>query len=145
QTELLKAARLSGVEQFVGSLPQGYDYQVGEGGCNLSGGQRQRIAIARALIANPAILILDEATSALDYASEAHIQRNLSLIGADRTVLIVAHRLSSVRDCDQILVLDAGRVVDRGTHAELLARDGLYSDLWRLQTEGFSSKEVRYA
>jgi len=145
QTELLKAARLSGVEQFVGSLPQGYDYQVGEGGCNMSGGQRQRIAIARALIANPAILILDEATSALDYASEAHIQRNLSLIGADRTVLIVAHRLSSVRDCDQILVLDAGRVVDRGTHAESLARAGLYSDLWRLQTEGFSSKEVRYA
>ena len=145
QTEVLRAAELSGATEFIGRLPQGFDYSVGEGGCNLSGGQRQRIAIARALIANPAILIMDEATSALDYESEALIQRNLHQIGANRTLLIVAHRLASVRDCDQILVLDKGSIIDRGTHAELLSREGLYADLWRLQTEGYSHKEVRYA
>ena len=145
QTEVLRAAELSGATEFIGRLPQGFDYSVGEGGCNLSGGQRQRIAIARALIANPAILIMDEATSALDYESEALIQQNLNQIGANRTLLIVAHRLASVRDCDQILVLDKGSIIDRGTHAELLSREGLYADLWRLQTEGYSHKEVRYA
>ena len=145
QTEVLRAAELSGATEFIGRLPQGFDYSVGEGGCNLSGGQRQRLAIARALIANPAVLIMDEATSALDYESEALIQRNLNQIGANRTLLIVAHRLASVRDCDQILVLDKGSIIDRGTHSELLSREGLYADLWGLQTEGHSHKEVRYA
>jgi len=145
QTEVLRAAELSGATEFIGRLPQGFDYSVGEGGCNLSGGQRQRIAIARALIANPAILIMDEATSALDYESEALIQQNLNQIGANRTLLIVAHRLASVRDCDQILVLDNGQIIDRGTHKELLGREGLYADLWRLQTEGYSGKEVSCA
>jgi ABC-type multidrug transport system fused ATPase/permease subunit len=88
---------------------------------------------------------MDEATSALDYESEALIQRNLHQIGANRTLLIVAHRLASVRDCDQILVLDKGQIIDRGTHKELLGRDGLYADLWHLQTEGYSHKEVRCA
>ena len=145
QREVSRAAKLAGATQFIGALPQAYDYRVGEGGCNLSGGQRQRIAIARALISNPAILILDEATSALDYESEAHIQRSLSQIGTDRTLLIVAHRLSSVCDCDQILVLDAGHIVDRGTHEELLSRKGLYRTLWALQTQGLSQQEVSYA
>jgi subfamily B ATP-binding cassette protein HlyB/CyaB len=145
QAEILNAAQLAGATEFIGRLPKGMDYAVGEGGCNLSGGQRQRIAIARALIANPAILIFDEATSALDYESEALIQRNLNQIGANRTLLIVAHRLASVRDCDQILVLDKGQIIDRGTHTELLNRAGLYADLWRLQTEGCSDKEVRCA
>ena len=145
QAEVLRAAELSGATEFIGRLSKGFDYSVGEGGCNLSGGQRQRIAIARALIANPAILILDEATSALDYESEALIQRNLNQIGANRTLLIVAHRLASVRDCDQILVLDKGQIIDRGTHTELLEKPGLYADLWQLQTEGYSHKEVHCA
>lgn len=144
QAEVTRAAELAGADDFVRQLPQGYDYEVGEGGCNLSGGQRQRVAIARALIANPAVLILDEATSALDYESEALIQRNLAQIGANRTLLIVAHRLASVRDCDQILVLDRGQIIDRGTHNELISRDGLYADLWHLQTQGYSHKEVDY-
>jgi len=145
QTEIARAADLAGATEFIGLLPHGYDYSVGECGSNLSGGQRQRIAIARALISDPAILIMDEATSALDYESEAHIQRSLSQIAANRTLFIVAHRLASVRDCDQIVVMDAGRIVNQGTHAELLSQPGLYSDLWQLQTQGYQHKEVDHA
>lgn len=147
QTEVIKAAEIAGAMSFIGDLPQGFDYQVGEAGCNLSGGQRQRIAIARALIANPSVLIMDEATSALDYESEAHIQKNLNTIGASCTLLIVAHRLASVCQCDKILVLENGRITDSGTHDELLARPGLYSRLWALQTHGVTdeSTEVSYA
>lgn len=148
QTEVVKAAETAGAMSFIGDLPQGFDYPVGEGGCNLSGGQRQRIAIARAIIGNPAVLIMDEATSALDYESEAHIQRNLNTIGAQSTLLIIAHRLASVRQCDQILVIEEGRISDRGTHAELLSRPGLYTQLWQLQTQGMSDDsglEVSYA
>ena len=147
QAEVMRAAEIAGAMSFIGDLPQGFDYQVGEAGCNLSGGQRQRIAIARALIANPSVLIMDEATSALDYESEAHIQRNLNTIGASCTLLIVAHRLASVCQCDKILVLEKGRIIDSGTHDELLARPGLYSRLWALQTNGVTdqSMEVSYA
>jgi len=128
-----RAARLSGAHEFILGLPEGYDTLVGEHGCNLSGGQRQRIAIARALVTDPRVLILDEATSALDYESEQVIQQNLARMCEGRTVLIVAHRLRTVRMASQILAIDAGRLVERGTHAELMQLGGYYARLQRLQ------------
>lgn len=129
-----RAARMAGAHDFIAELPEGYDTPVGEQGSLLSGGQRQRIAIARALFANPRILILDEATSALDYESEAIIRRNMAQICQGRTVLVIAHRLSAVRHAHQIIVLDKGRIVEAGRHDELVRRDkGLYAHLWRLQ------------
>jgi subfamily B ATP-binding cassette protein HlyB/CyaB len=131
---VIGAARLAGAHEFILELPEGYDTVVGEHGATLSGGQRQRIAIARALITNPRILIFDEATSALDYESERVIQNNMKAICQQRTVLIVAHRLSAVRDANRIIVLDRGQIVEQGTHAELLAHEaGHYSRLHRLQ------------
>ena len=130
----MHAARLSGAHDFISELPQGYDTLVGEHGTGLSGGQRQRIAIARALFTNPRILILDEATSALDYESEAILQRNMAAICQGRTVIIIAHRLSSVRQAHRIIVMDRGRIVEEGTHDTLRQRPrGLYAHLWALQ------------
>lgn len=131
---VVAAARLAGAHDFVVSLPQGYDTQIEERGTNLSGGQRQRLAIARALITNPRILILDEATSALDAESEEIIQKNLKAMAAGRTVLIIAHRLSAIRQCDTIIALEAGRIVERGSHDELLRAGGRYADLHRRQS-----------
>lgn len=131
---VVAAARLAGAHDFVVSLPQGYDTIIEERGTNLSGGQRQRLAIARALITNPRILILDEATSALDAESEEIIQRNLKAMAAGRTVLIIAHRLSAIRQCDTIIALEAGRIVERGSHEELLRAGGRYADLHRRQS-----------
>lgn len=132
--QVMHVAHLAGAHEFISALPQGYDSVVGEQGSSLSGGQRQRIAIARALFTNPRILILDEATSALDYESEAIIQRNMQQICHGRTVLIVAHRLTSVRHADRIVVVDAGQVLETGTHDELLrSPQGLYARLWRMQ------------
>jgi len=128
------AARAAEAHDFIAALPQGYASPVGERGASLSGGQRQRIALARALYRDPAILVLDEATSAVDNETEAAIQRSLARIAHQRTTLIVAHRLSTVRQADAIHVLDRGRVVESGTHAQLLARGGAYAALWRLQT-----------
>ncbi|WP_426336057.1 type I secretion system permease/ATPase [Pseudoduganella sp. R-31] len=128
------AASLAGVDAFADALAEGYDSEVGERGAALSGGQRQRVALARALITDPRILILDEATSALDYESEAAIMQRLPDIVAGRTVISIAHRLNTIRHADRILVMDDGRVAEDGTHEELLARDGLYARLWRLQT-----------
>ncbi len=131
---VIQAARLAGAHEFILELPEGYDTVVGEHGATLSGGQRQRIAIARALIVNPRILIFDEATSALDYESERIIQNNMKAICQGRTVLIIAHRLSAIRDAHRIVVLDRGQIVEHGTHAELLAREaGHYSRLHHLQ------------
>ena len=131
---VIAAAKLAGAHEFILELPEGYDTLVGEHGANLSGGQRQRIAIARALVTNPGILILDEATSALDYESERIIQQNMRAICQGRTVFIIAHRLSAVRQADRILVVDDGRIVEQGSHDALLQQRGIYSRLHALQT-----------
>jgi subfamily B ATP-binding cassette protein MsbA len=131
--EILAAARSARVDEFAEKLADGYDTLVGERGVRLSGGQRQRISIARALLADPRILILDEATSSLDTSSEALIQEALSHLLVGRTTFVIAHRLSTVRRADQILVVNQGRIVERGTHAALLAQGGLYADMDRLQ------------
>ena len=131
---VMDAARLAGAHDFILELPEAYDTVVGEHGASLSGGQRQRIAIARALIANPRILIFDEATSALDYESERIIQNNMKAICQERTVIVIAHRLSAVREANRIIVLDRGQIVEQGTHAELLKHEaGHYSRLYRYQ------------
>jgi subfamily B ATP-binding cassette protein HlyB/CyaB len=130
---VIVAAKLAGAHEFILELPEAYDTVVHERGSSLSGGQRQRVAIARALVGNPRILILDEATSALDYESERVIQQNMRLIAKDRTVLIIAHRLSAVRHADRIITLDRGRVVEDGTHDELLRKGGSYATLFRTQ------------
>ncbi|WP_137924499.1 type I secretion system permease/ATPase [Cupriavidus sp. 2SB] len=132
---VVKAAQLAGAHEFISELPEGYDTQVGEHGATLSGGQRQRIAIARALMSNPRILIFDEATSALDYESERVIQQNMKAICHGRTVLIIAHRLSAVRDANRIVVMDKGQIVEIGSHSELLAQRGSqYAQLHAIQT-----------
>lgn len=132
-TDAVRAARLAGAEEFIERLPQGYETQIEEGSPNLSGGQKQRLAIARALIHDPRLLILDEATSALDPESEALVNANIHRIAHGRSMLIVSHRLSSLVDCHQILVLDQGRMVDIGPHKELLERCSVYRQLWLQQ------------
>jgi len=133
---VIEAATQAGAHDFILELPEGYDTLIGERGGTLSGGQRQRIAIARALVTNPRILILDEATSALDYESESIIQANMRHICKGRTVFTIAHRLSTVRDCDRIITIEAGEVVEDGTHTSLLKTDGRYSKLWQAQASG---------
>jgi ATP-binding cassette subfamily B protein len=128
-----KAAIIANAHQFISQLPDSYDTWVGERGVNLSGGQRQRIAIARAVLLNPRILILDEATSALDSESEALVQEALERLMSGRTVFIIAHRLSTVRRCDRILVLEKGQIVESGTHEELLALSRRYARFYAQQ------------
>ena len=132
--QVIESAKLAGAHEFILQLPEGYDTMVGERGASLSGGQRQRIAIARALIGNPRILIFDEATSALDYESENAIQANMRRICRGRTVIIIAHRLSTVRGADRIITIEAGRVIEDGTHDELVVSGGRYAMLHRLQS-----------
>lgn len=133
QGEIEAAANAACIHDFVRSLPDGYDTMVGERGLKLSGGEKQRVAIARTLLKNPAILIFDEATSALDSKAELAIQAELRAIAADHTALVIAHRLSTVVDADQILVLEAGRIVERGRHHDLVARGGVYTKMWARQ------------
>ena len=132
--KIIAAAKLAGAHEFITELPNGYDTIIEERGSSLSGGQRQRIAIARALVNNPRILIFDEATSALDYESERIIQQNMASICKGRTVFIIAHRLSTVRECDQIITIEKGEITETGTHDELLRRGGRYAYLWSSQT-----------
>jgi ATP-binding cassette subfamily B protein len=135
RAEIEEAARRAHIHDFVMSLPDGYDTMVGERGLKLSGGEKQRVAIARVVLKAPKILLFDEATSALDTRTEREIQASLAEVAADRTTLVIAHRLSTVIDADQILVLDGGRVAERGDHRELLARGGLYATMWARQQE----------
>jgi len=133
-TQIVEAACIAEAEEFINELPQGYDTVVGERGQKLSGGQKQRIAIARAILKDPPILILDEATSAVDNETEAAIARSLEKITQNRTTIAIAHRLSTIRHSDCIYVMDRGQLIERGTHEELLAKDGAYASLWRVQT-----------
>jgi ATP-binding cassette subfamily B protein len=134
EDQVLRAAQLAEADTFIRALPQGYDTIVGERGQKLSGGQRQRLTIARAIVRDPAVLVLDEATSAVDNETEAAIQRSLDHVAADRTTIVIAHRLSTVRHAHRIHVLEAGEVIEAGTHDELVAAGGLYAALWRVQT-----------
>jgi ATP-binding cassette, subfamily B, bacterial MsbA len=134
--EIERAARAAYAHEFITELPKGYLTNAGERGVQLSGGQRQRIAIARAFLKNAPILILDEATSALDNESEREVQRALDELMENRTALVIAHRLSTIRHADEIVVLDRGRVVERGSHAALVDRPGVYARLLRAAEEG---------
>jgi ATP-binding cassette subfamily B protein len=140
--EVHEAARAAHVHDFITSLPKGYESQVGERGLKLSGGEKQRVAIARALLKNPRILIFDEATSALDSRAEKAIQAELERISQGRTTLVIAHRLSTVMDADQILVLARGRVVERGSHVQLLELKGEYARMWALQQQQAEAQQV---
>ena len=131
--QIEQAARIANADEFIQQMPEGYDTVIGENGSNLSGGQRQRLAIARALLRDCPILLLDEATSALDTESERHIQGALEALAKDRTTLVIAHRLSTIEQADEILVVDDGRIIERGTHAELMARNGAYALLRNTQ------------
>ncbi|MGE5516590.1 MAG: ABCB family ABC transporter ATP-binding protein/permease [Bacteroidota bacterium] len=141
QDEIEQAARLARIHDFVLSLPDGYDTRVGERGLKLSGGEKQRVAIARTILKGPAILLFDEATSALDTHTEKEIQASLREVSKNRTTLVIAHRLSTVVDCDEIIVLEQGRIAERGRHADLLARDGRYAEMWHKQQEAAQLQE----
>jgi len=140
--EVEEAARLAQIHDFIVKLPDGYETAVGERGLKLSGGEKQRVAIARTILKAPHILLFDEATSALDTHTEKEIQASLRQVSANRTTLIIAHRLSTVVEADEILVLDQGKVVERGTHAKLLAKDGAYAGMWRRQQEAAAAGEL---
>jgi subfamily B ATP-binding cassette protein HlyB/CyaB len=131
---VIYAAQLAGAHDFILGLPEGYDTMIGERGASLSGGQRQRIAIARALAVDPRVLIFDEATSALDYESEAAIQANMRRICQNRTVILIAHRLTTLRHASRIIAIEQGRIVEDGAHEALLRAGGRYAQLWRLQS-----------
>jgi ATP-binding cassette subfamily B protein len=133
--EIINAAKLANIHDFIESLPDGYDTAVGERGLKLSGGEKQRLAIARVILKGSPILIFDEATSSLDSKSEKMILEALSSVAQTHTTLVIAHRLSTVIDSDQILVMDKGRIIEQGTHQDLLAQAGLYADMWALQQQ----------
>ena len=141
ESEIKDAARLAQIDKFITLLPMGYDSMVGERGLKLSGGEKQRVAIARTILKNPPILLLDEATSALDTGTEREIQSALNEISRNRTSLVIAHRLSTVVDADEILVLDHGQIIERGRHAELLALNGHYASMWNKQREAAAARE----
>jgi ABC-type transport system involved in Fe-S cluster assembly fused permease/ATPase subunit len=143
QDEAIQAAKSAHIHEFVESLPDGYDTLVGERGLKLSGGEKQRVAIARTILKNPPILVFDEATSALDSKTEKSIQRELESIAVNHTTLVIAHRLSTVMDADEILVMDAGRIVERGTHVALLKKNDVYARMWELQLQEKKGSELK--
>jgi len=143
QEEIEQAARMANIHDFITTLPQGYDSTVGERGLKLSGGEKQRIAIARAILKNPPIMVFDEATSSLDSAAEKVINHSLKEISRQHTTLVIAHRLSTIADADEILVMDAGRIVERGTHNELVNMQGDYARMWRLQQEQRDTEDLK--
>ncbi|HEX3018214.1 MAG TPA: ABC transporter ATP-binding protein [Caproicibacter sp.] len=138
--EILQAAKSAGIHEFISSLPDGYDTYVGERGTRLSGGQKQRIAIARVFLKNPAVLILDEATSALDNESERHIQESLDRLSKNRTTIVIAHRLSTIRNADEIIVIADDGISERGTHQELLEKNGIYAKYYSMQFDGMETE-----
>ena len=140
--ELKQAADRAQISHFIDILPEGFDTMVGERGLKLSGGEKQRVAIARTLLKAPPILILDEATSALDTHTEQEIQSALDLVSANRTTLTIAHRLSTIVNADEIIVLRAGEIVERGTHRVLLDAGGLYAEMWQMQREATEAEEA---
>jgi ATP-binding cassette subfamily B protein len=140
--EVKDAARMAQIDSFIASLPEGYDTQVGERGLKLSGGEKQRVAIARTLLKAPPILVLDEATSALDTFTEREIQEALDKVSVGRTTLVIAHRLSTVVNADEIIVLDKGLIAERGTHRQLLKQKGIYAALWNRQREVAEAEET---
>jgi ATP-binding cassette, subfamily B, bacterial len=142
EAEIRRAAHAAHVTEFAEALPDGFDTMVGERGIKLSGGQRQRVALARAILRDAPVLLLDEATSALDSESEVLVQEALWRLMEGRTAIVVAHRLSTVVRMDQLIVLDQGRIVEQGTHSELLDVDGTYAKLWRHQSGGFLDEAV---
>jgi ATP-binding cassette subfamily B protein len=141
--EIIEAARAAHIHEFVETLPDRYDTIVGERGLKLSGGEKQRVAIARTLLKNPPILVFDEATSALDSRTEKAIQAELQEIATNHTTLVIAHRLSTIMDADQILVMEHGQIVERGTHGGLLAQGGAYAHMWALQQQEQKEEEQR--
>jgi len=145
QVQIEEAARGAAIDQFIAALPERYEAMVGERGLKLSGGEKQRVAIARTLLKNPPILVLDEATSALDSRTEQAIQETLDRVSESRTTIMIAHRLSTIVNADQIVVLDHGRVAERGTHEQLLDKDGLYAELWQRQAEAQLAEEIAQA
>ncbi len=140
--EVRAAAEMAQIADFIASLPKGYETPVGERGLKLSGGEKQRVAIARTILKAPPILILDEATSALDTHTEQEIQAALEAVSRNRTTLVIAHRLSTVINADEIIVLRGGEIAERGTHKSLLAKDGLYAQMWNRQREASEAEEM---
>jgi ATP-binding cassette subfamily B protein len=142
EEEIERAAQMAQIDTFIRAMPKGYDTEVGERGLKLSGGEKQRVAIARTILKGPPILILDEATSALDSYTEKEIQDELEQVSRGRTTLVIAHRLSTIVNADEILVMSAGEIVERGTHSELLAQQGLYAGMWDRQREADEAREL---
>jgi ATP-binding cassette subfamily B protein len=140
--EVEEAARLAQIDGFIRLMPKGYETEVGERGLKLSGGEKQRVAIARTILKSPPILLLDEATSALDSHTEKEIQDALERVSRNRTTLVIAHRLSTIISADEIIVLDQGIIVERGTHHQLLAKSGLYASMWNRQREAEQAREL---
>mgnify|MGYP001241891763 CR=1 FL=1 len=138
--QVVEAARLAHLDAFVASLPDGYETMVGERGIQLSGGQRQRLSLARAILKDAPVLVLDEATSSVDTETERAIQENLAKLTAGRTALIIAHRLSSIRGADRIVVLESGRITEEGSHDDLVRKGGAYADLWNVQSGAVNAR-----